>query len=112
NRAVASLSLYGITDRIAFAGFGFIWYLLKAIVPWPLSALHPFPESLNALYYLAPMASLALVAYVAWRVRNRTIVFGLAFFLVNLLLVLQLVSIGNAVVAERYTYVPYIGLFF
>ena len=111
-RAVASLGLYGITDRIAFAGFGFIWYLLKAIVPWPLSALHPFPESLNALYYLAPVLSLALVGFVAWRVRNRTIVFGLAFFLANLLLVLQLVSIGNAVVAERYTYVPYIGLFF
>src|SRR5690606_16550864 len=111
-RAVASLALYSIPQRLSFAGFGLIWYLLKAVAPWPLSALHPFPEKLNILYYLAPVASVALITAVTWRVKNRNVLFGLAFFLINLLLVLQLVSIGNAVVAERYTYVPYIGLFF
>lgn len=44
------------------------------------------------------------------KVRNRNILFGFGFYTFNLILVLQLVSIGNAVVAERYTYVPYIGL--
>src|SRR5690606_1012051 len=58
-RAVASLALYSIPERLSFAGFGLIWYLLKAVAPWPLSALHPFPEKLNILYYLAPVASVA-----------------------------------------------------
>jgi tetratricopeptide (TPR) repeat protein len=40
------------------------------------------------------------------------VLFGFGFYIINLVLVLQLISIGNAVVAERYTYVPYIGLFF
>ena len=38
--------------------------------------------------------------------------FGLLFFLINILLVLQLVPIGFTIVSERYTYVPYIGLAF
>ncbi|HEX6847535.1 MAG TPA: tetratricopeptide repeat protein, partial [Chitinophagaceae bacterium] len=37
---------------------------------------------------------------------------GIAFYIANLLLVLQIFSVGSAVIAERYTYVPYIGLFF
>ena len=44
--------------------------------------------------------------------RNRFIAFGIAFYLVNLLLILQVISVGSAVIAERYTYIPYIGLFF
>ena len=39
-------------------------------------------------------------------------VFGILFYLVNLLLVIQVVSIGNTITAERYTYVPYIGIAF
>ncbi len=40
------------------------------------------------------------------------IIAAVLFFLINLLLVLQLVSIGYTIVSERYTYVPYIGLGF
>lgn len=111
-RAVASVELYNIVDRINFAGFGFIWYLVKLIVPYPLSALHPFPKELTALYYLATVASIVLAVFLLLKVKNRNVLFGFGFYLINLLLVLQLVSIGNAVVAERYTYVPYIGIFF
>lgn len=111
-RAVASVELYGVLDRICFAGYGVIWYLVKLIVPYPLSALHPFPKELNAYYYLATAASLAGVAFLLLKVRNRNYLFGFSFYLINLILVLQLISVGNAVVAERYTYVPHIGIFF
>ncbi len=111
-RAVASVELHSIADRISFAGFGVCWYLLKVIVPYPLSALHPFPNSISVLYYLATAVSIIGVAILAWKVRNRNVLFGFGFYLINLILVLQLISIGNAVVAERYTYVPYISIFF
>ena len=39
------------------------------------------------------------------------IVFGLFFYLITASLVLQFVSVGGAMIADRYTYVPYIGLF-
>jgi tetratricopeptide (TPR) repeat protein len=111
-RAIASVEAYGILERICFAGFGWIWYILKAIFPLPLSALHPFPDKLTPVYYIATLATVAIIGLSLWKVRNRHFLFGIGFYTVNLLLVLQLISIGNAVVAERYTYVPYIGLFF
>ncbi len=111
-RAVASAAMHGITDRLAFGGFGWLWYLLKLVVPIPLSALHPFPLVTPALYYIATAVSAAFVIYALLKIRNKNFLFGFGFYTVNLLLVLQIVSIGNAVVAERYTYVPYIGIFF
>jgi tetratricopeptide (TPR) repeat protein len=52
------------------------------------------------------------VVYAILKIKNRNFLFGFGFYTVNLLLVLQVVSVGNAVVAERYTYIPYIGIFF
>jgi tetratricopeptide (TPR) repeat protein len=44
--------------------------------------------------------------------RNKAIVFGLFFYLINVALVLQFVSVGSAIYAERYSYMAYVGLFF
>jgi tetratricopeptide (TPR) repeat protein len=44
--------------------------------------------------------------------KDKLLVFSLLFFTVNLLLVIQFVSIGLTIVSERYTYIPYIGLSF
>lgn len=112
DRAIASVDSHGFVERICYAGFGLVWYLLKVIVPYPLSALHPFPEQLSAMYYLATLVSVVGVIFLSLKVRNRNVLFGFGFYIINLILVLQLISIGNAVVAERYTYVPYIGIFF
>ena len=111
-KAIATVEVHGIVERIFYAGYGLIWYLLKVIVPYPLSALHPFPKELSVYYYLGTAVSVAGILFLALKVRSRNYLFGFGFYIINLLLVLQLVSIGNAVVAERYTYVPYISIFF
>jgi hypothetical protein len=84
--------------------------------PYELSAFYPFPplnEKLSAVYYVAPLFTvlLAAVTYFTWK-KYRFVAFGISFYIANLLLVLQIFSVGSAVIAERYTYVPYIGLFF
>jgi tetratricopeptide (TPR) repeat protein len=111
-RAVASVEMHNIAERISYAGFGWVWYLLKAVVPIPMSALHPYPSTPGALYYLCTVLAVVVTVYALWKIRNRHFLFGFGFYTVNLILVLQLISIGNAVVAERYTYMPYIGIFF
>jgi tetratricopeptide (TPR) repeat protein len=40
------------------------------------------------------------------------LVWGVLFYLLQIVLVLQFVTIGSAIVAERYTYLSYLGLFF
>ena len=107
---------FGLAKNILFGFYGIMMYFVKMIIPVKLSAFYPFPplnEKLSAVYYVAPIFSLLLAAvtYFTWK-KYRFIAFGIAFYIANLLLVLQIFSVGSAVIAERYTYIPYIGLFF
>ena len=107
---------FGLAKNILFGFYGIMMYFVKMIFPYKLSAFYPFPplnEKLSAAYYAAPIFALLLAAvtYFTWK-KYRFVAFGISFFIVNLLLVLQIFSVGSAVIAERYTYVPYIGLFF
>jgi tetratricopeptide (TPR) repeat protein len=61
---------------------------------------------------LSPVFMLALLALVWFKRKNKLLVFSFFFFMINLVLVLQLVSIGGTLLSERYTYVPYIGMAF
>ena len=107
---------FGLAKNILFGFYGIMMYFVKMIIPYKLSAFYPFPplnEKLSAAYYVAPVFALLLaaVSYFTWK-KYRFVAFGIGFYIVNLLLVLQIFSVGSAVIAERYTYVPYIGLFF
>lgn len=115
--AVGSFSQFSFFQRIAFAGYGTMMYLVKLILPFNLSALYPYPvssasQSLPALYMVAPVFALALLggALAMWK-KYRWITFGFLFFLVNIALVLQFVTVGNAIIADRYTYLSYVGIF-
>ena len=106
---------FPLVSKILFGFYGIMMYCVKAIAPFNLSAFYSFPpvnESLPIEYYLAPLFFVALAAllFYSWKMNNRVVVFGILFFLVNLLPVLQLVPVGSAVIADRYTYIPYIGL--
>ena len=112
--AMTSLDLYPFWVRLFFASYAVMIYLARFFVPYPLSAFHPFPppDHLGWTIYLSPVVLLALM-FLIWHFRrNRLVLFGSLFFLINIMLVLQLVPIGMAIVSERYTYVPYIALAF
>lgn len=113
-KAMEVMERFDLTERLLFAGYGFVMYIVRLFFPWPLAALHPFPEAetLPAIYYLSPIIALGILGLVYYYRRHRALVFGVLFYLVSIAPVLQLLTIGNAVVAERYTYVPYIGLLF
>jgi tetratricopeptide (TPR) repeat protein len=65
------------------------------------------------IFYVAPLLVAGLFYGVYRTLKfSRLIVFGFLFYLINILLILQLLSIGDAIIADRYTYIPYIGLFF
>ena len=107
---------FSLGTNILFGFYGIMMYFFKMIVPLNLSAFYPFPpinQNLSIEYYLSPLFLIALIGLVlySWK-RDRAIAFGILFYLVNLLLVLQVFSVGSAVIAERYTYIPYIGLFY
>ena len=108
---------FNFMERIALGAYAFVTYLWKAIVPIGLSNFYPYPEkvgdSLPVVYYLYVLALAALVFAVwFWGRKNKMIMFGCLFFLVNIVLLLQFIPVGGAILADRYSYVPYMGLFF
>ena len=110
------LEYFGLASNILFGFYGIMMYFFKLILPIGQSAFYPFPplnEKLSAVYYIAPLFTLllALIIYFTWK-KHKAVVFGISFYIINLLLVLQVFSVGSAVIAERYTYVPYIGIFY
>lgn len=92
-------------------------YVFKAVIPVNLSAYHPYPftpsQSIPWFVYAAVVPTGVVVSGTLLSLwKNRNIAFGLMFFLVSVALVLQFFPVGIAIVAERFTYLANIGLFF
>ncbi|MCC7303696.1 MAG: tetratricopeptide repeat protein [Bacteroidia bacterium] len=121
--ALAEFEVFTLGQRIMFASYGFIMYVVKLFAPFGLSAFYPYPAldehgTIPALYYLAPLLASALltIPLIYLRKKNpewfRVVLLGSGFYSLMVALVLQFISVGQAIMADRYTYVPYIGLFF
>jgi len=97
--------------RIANAFVAYVTYVAMAIWPVRLAVYYPLPASLPTWQPIA--AALALVAATAVVLRSARpyLVTGWLWYLVTLLPVIGFVQIGARAFADRYTYVPYIGLF-
>ena len=112
--AIVGFDIYPLWSRFFFACYTIMIYAARFFVPYPLSAFHPYPsvDALGLSVWLSPIFIVALAALLWLKRKDRLVVFSLLFFIVNLILVVQFVSIGLTIVSERYTYVPYIGLSF
>ena len=91
-------------------------YGLKFIYPFQLSNFHPFDTIMNAgipWYVFGSLIVVLATTILVWKIGRKKpeVLFGCLMFLLILLPVLQLVPLGNSLIAERYVYLPYIGLF-
>ncbi len=116
--ALASLDAsFNPLERFALGCYALVTYLWKAVVPVGLSNFYPYPlkinDSLPAGYYVYPAIIIAL-ALVIWKFarHNKAVIFGAGFFVINILLLLQFLPVGGAIISDRYGYIPYLGLFF
>ena len=108
---------FNFIERIGLGGYALVTYLWKAVAPVKLLCFYPYPlkenGALPAMYYIYPAIALSLLFVVGLLFRkNKAVVFGTLFFLVNIALLLQFIPVGGAIIADRYSYIPYLGLFF
>ncbi len=112
--AIQDFGYFPFYERVLFACYGFVCYIMQTVVPIKLSVFYPYPETLDKinspLVYAAPVIVAALAALVFKYRKNRVLVFGALFFCVTIALVIQLIPVGTAVRADRYSYVSLIGL--
>ncbi len=113
--AVGATEQYSLLQRISFASYGTIAYLWKMIVPINMSTFYPYPDikNLPIIFKVAPFLASALAAAVLWSTRKtKVFFFGFFFYLIINALTLQFLTVGRAIISDRYTYIPYVGIFF
>ena len=115
--AIAKFEIFTWIQRIAFASYGMINYIYDLFLPVNLSCFYPYPTlvegHLPILFYFAPIIVLGLFVLVFLSTKkNKILAFGFLFFCITIALVLQFISVGQVIMADRYSYIPYIGLLF
>jgi tetratricopeptide (TPR) repeat protein len=113
----AIASTFSLTQRAQFAGYGMIQYLIRFFAPFGLSPFYPYPDQsllgggLPASFAAYSAVFLAVAGVAVWSLKKSMLgLWSLAFYFFTVILVSQIISVGVVVMADRYTYVPYIGL--
>jgi protein O-mannosyl-transferase len=111
-----SVGVFSFSDHFFMICYADILYMVRMLFPVHLSEVYAYPIKSNGflpfIYYLAPVFLVGLsVAVYRLKIVTREIAFGICFFLVNIILT-QLLFLEDGFTANRYTYVPYIGIFF
>jgi Flp pilus assembly protein TadD len=82
---------------------------------WPadLAIFYPYPPALSLLLVGGAVALVVAVTALAWRLRasHPFLVAGWSWYLVTLVPVIGVIQVGSQARADRYTYVPLIGIF-
>ena len=99
-------------QRFGLAGFALLKYLILFLFPVNLSVIYPYPEIKTAVFVTGYFMLLIIIGSLFWLFRRNsfTIPALLLFVLVNLILVLQILPFGEVLYADRYAYIPLIGL--
>ncbi|MHC4397420.1 MAG: tetratricopeptide repeat protein [Planctomycetota bacterium] len=103
-----------LTGRISNAIVSYLMYIFKTVYPIRLAVLYPHPGD-NLVAY-KPIVSFIILAAVSVGViymarHRRYLVVGWFWYLGTLVPVIGFVKIGLQAMADRYTYIPSIGIF-
>ncbi len=111
--AIQSLAQYSPLLRMETALIAYVRYLGKAFWPSNLVALYPHPTKFCPAWQVGAAALLlVLITAAAFRARDRRyLAVGWLWFLGSLVPMLGLVQVGAQAMADRYAYIPFIGLF-
>ena len=111
--AVAALVKVPMTSRVENAMVSIARYLGKTFCPVPLAIPYPLPGHWQVLPVLLAFALFAglCAAAVCFRKKLPFAFTGWFWFAGTLVPVIGLVQVGNAAMADRYTYLPLIGMF-
>jgi tetratricopeptide (TPR) repeat protein len=111
-RAVAPADLFPLGDRLANASMSYVAYAAKTLWPARLAVLYPYPAAFPGWQTAATALLLAVVTVAAVRGARRRpyAAVGWLWFVGTLVPVIGIVQVGSQAMADRYSYVPMIGL--
>jgi protein O-mannosyl-transferase len=111
--AIRNFEQVSITTRIVGALNAYAQYIRLTIWPTGLQLLYPLPKESLPLWQIGLAAAVVIgITFVALRTHRRHpyVATGWFWYVGTLVPVIGLVQVGNQAFADRYTYVPCIGL--
>ncbi len=114
NSSLDDATNYTMFERLLVGAYSFIVYLVKFVFPYKMSCLYPYPKAIDGMFYVAPFGIVAILGGIlmAYKKQMTAVVFGMIFFIFNIMFLLQVLSAGQGFLADRFTYIAYFGLFF
>ncbi len=112
--AVRTSAEFSVTNRLETAVTSYVRYLRMAIWPSDLAVIYPHPMTLFASWQVAGACAVLLLgsAIAVWQWRRRPhLAVGWFWFLGAMFPMIGIVQVGTHALADRFAYIPFIGLF-
>jgi hypothetical protein len=111
--AVVSLAEYSLFVRVQNALVSYVRYIGKAFWPSGLTLMYPHPGNSIKIWQAAAalLLLMAISAVVLKYRRRRYLLLGWLWFLGTMVPMIGIVQVGHQAMADRYAYLPFIGLF-
>jgi len=106
--------VYGLLTKLIGAAYDIVFYLNKLLLPVKLSVLYPYSEIKHTLPFIFSflLVAVLLAAIIKSARYTRKIIFGSGVFLLTIFPVLRSLPLDEVLVADRYVYLPAIGIFY
>jgi protein O-mannosyl-transferase len=111
--ALATFARYSLSVRIENGLVAYARYIGKAFWPSPLALMYPHPGVALPKWqvWAALLLLLGITAFAVEYRRRRYLLVGWLWFLGTLVPMIGIVQVGHQSMADRYAYLPFIGLF-
>ena len=102
-----------LSQRVGNALLSYLSYLEKTLVPMWLSAFYPMRPTIPFIAALLALATLLIISGLLYRQRQRSpwLWMGWLWFIITLVPVIGFLQVGAQSMADRYMYVPAVGLY-
>ncbi len=103
-----------LSTRLGNALISYVVYLRQFVYPAGLAAFYPHPQDVAPLWHIADaliLLAAITAALLAWRRKAPYLLVGWLWYLGMLVPVVGLVQVGAQARADRYSYLPQIGLY-
>jgi tetratricopeptide (TPR) repeat protein len=111
--ALKTLAEFSFMSRLSNAVVAYGFYLYKTVWPFHLSVHYPHPGTWPVWLVALSLAVLTGITFLTIRTFRKYpfLLVGWLWYLIGLLPVIGLIQIGSHAFADRYTYIPLIGVF-
>ena len=111
--AVAASEALPLGDRVANALVSYMRYIGRMLWPARLAAVYPFSRPLPEWWVVGSLLGFFAMSIVAIRAGRRYpyVAVGWLWYVGTLVPVIGIIQVGSQAMADRYTYVPLVGLF-